>query len=44
MTLSPIGIIHSPHKQATGTPVQSALALGVQGMRPSTARILAVTC
>jgi tRNA-Thr(GGU) m(6)t(6)A37 methyltransferase TsaA len=31
MTLTPIGIIHSPHKQAAGTPVQSALATGVQG-------------
>jgi tRNA-Thr(GGU) m(6)t(6)A37 methyltransferase TsaA len=31
MTLTPIGIIHSPHKQATGTPIQAALATGVRG-------------
>ena len=31
MTLTPIGIIHSPHKQAAGTPVQAALAVGVRG-------------
>src|ERR1035437_7089162 len=31
MTLIPIGIIHSPHRQATGTPVQAALATGVRG-------------
>ena len=31
MTLTPIGIIHSPHQQASGTPVQSALAAGVKG-------------
>jgi tRNA-Thr(GGU) m(6)t(6)A37 methyltransferase TsaA len=31
MNLTPIGIIHSPHQRADGTPVQSALATGVQG-------------
>src|SRR5579859_6116950 len=31
MNLTPIGIIHSPHKQAAGTPIQSALAPGVEG-------------
>lgn len=31
MTLTPIGIIHSPHQQAAGTPVQAAVAVGVQG-------------
>ena len=31
MNLNHIGIIHSPHKQATGTPVQSSLASGVEG-------------
>src|ERR1035437_9788294 len=31
MTLIPSGIIHSPHRQATGTPVQAALATGVRG-------------
>jgi tRNA (adenine37-N6)-methyltransferase len=31
MTLTPIGIIHSPHRQATGTPVQAAVAAGVRG-------------
>jgi tRNA-Thr(GGU) m(6)t(6)A37 methyltransferase TsaA len=31
METTPIGIIHSPHQQATGTPIQSALASGSQG-------------
>lgn len=31
MNLQPIGVIHSPHKQAAGTPVQAALAAGVEG-------------
>ena len=31
MNLTPIGVIHSPHQQAAGTPVQAALATGVQG-------------
>lgn len=31
MKITPIGVIHSPHKQATGTPVQPAFAQGVQG-------------
>ena len=31
MTLTPIGIIHSPHRQADGTPIQAALAAGAQG-------------
>ena len=31
MNLTPIGIIHSPHQRADGTPVQAALATGVQG-------------
>jgi len=31
MNLTSIGIIHSPHKQATGTPVQSSLASGIEG-------------
>ncbi len=31
MNVTPIGIIHSPHRQATGTPIQAALATGVQG-------------
>jgi tRNA-Thr(GGU) m(6)t(6)A37 methyltransferase TsaA len=31
MQLIQIGIIRSPHKQAAGTPVQSALAIGVEG-------------
>ena len=31
MKLRPIGVIHSPHKQAVGTPVQAALATGVEG-------------
>ena len=31
MHLTPIGIIHSPHQRAEGTPVQAALATGVQG-------------
>lgn len=29
--LKPIGIIHSPHRQATGTPVQPCRARGVEG-------------
>jgi len=32
MNLTPIGVIHSPHQRAEGTPVQAALATGVQGM------------
>ncbi|MGA2137663.1 MAG: tRNA (N6-threonylcarbamoyladenosine(37)-N6)-methyltransferase TrmO [Verrucomicrobiia bacterium] len=31
MKLTPIGIIHSPHQQATGTPIQASLAVGVEG-------------
>ena len=31
MKVTPIGIIHSPHQRAEGTPVQAALATGVQG-------------
>jgi tRNA (adenine37-N6)-methyltransferase len=31
MNLTPIGVIHSPHQRAEGTPVQAALATGVQG-------------
>ena len=31
MNLTPIGIIHSPHQRAEGTPVQAALATGFQG-------------
>jgi tRNA-Thr(GGU) m(6)t(6)A37 methyltransferase TsaA len=31
MDLTPIGIIYSPHQRAEGTPVQAALATGVQG-------------
>jgi hypothetical protein len=31
MNLAPIGIIHSPHQRAEGTPVQAALATGVRG-------------
>jgi tRNA-Thr(GGU) m(6)t(6)A37 methyltransferase TsaA len=31
MNLIPIGIIHSPHQRAQGTPVQAALATGVRG-------------
>jgi len=31
MTLTPIGIIRSPHQQAARTPVQSAFAPGVKG-------------
>lgn len=31
MNLTPIGMIHSPHQGAAGTPVQAALAVGVQG-------------
>ena len=31
MNLAPIGIIHSPHQSEEGTPVQAALATGVQG-------------
>jgi tRNA (adenine37-N6)-methyltransferase len=31
MNLIPIGMIHSPHQRAKGTPVQAALATGVQG-------------
>ena len=31
MNLTPIGVIHSPHQRAEGTPIQAALAAGVQG-------------
>ena len=31
MNLIPIGVIHSPHLKAEGTPIQAALATGVQG-------------
>ena len=31
MEIKPIGIIHSPHKQAGGTPVQSSMSAGVEG-------------
>ena len=31
MKLEPIGIIHSPHQEAVGTPVQSSMAGGVEG-------------
>lgn len=31
MKLTPIGTIHSPHQQATGTPIQSACAAGIKG-------------
>ena len=31
MKLEPIGIIHSPHRQPTGTPVQTAYAAGCTG-------------
>jgi tRNA-Thr(GGU) m(6)t(6)A37 methyltransferase TsaA len=31
MNLITIGIIHSPHQEAAGTPIQAALATGVQG-------------
>lgn len=31
MHLNPIGVIHSPHRQAAGTPVQSAFAQSVEG-------------
>lgn len=31
MHLSPIGILRTPHKQATGTPVQPAFARGIEG-------------
>ena len=30
MSLAPIGIIHSPHQRAEGTPVQAALATGAR--------------
>ena len=31
MKVTPIGIIHSPHQHADGTPIQAALAAGVEG-------------
>jgi tRNA-Thr(GGU) m(6)t(6)A37 methyltransferase TsaA len=31
MKLTPIGVIHSPHQQAAGTPIQASLAVGVEG-------------
>jgi tRNA (Thr-GGU) A37 N-methylase len=30
MQLTPIGITHTPHQQAAGTPIQAALATGAQ--------------
>jgi tRNA-Thr(GGU) m(6)t(6)A37 methyltransferase TsaA len=31
MKITPIGVIHSPHQQATGVPVQPAFAQGIEG-------------
>jgi tRNA (adenine37-N6)-methyltransferase len=31
MNLIAIGVVHTPHRQAAGTPVQAALATGVRG-------------
>jgi tRNA-Thr(GGU) m(6)t(6)A37 methyltransferase TsaA len=31
LELHPIGIVHSPFKEATGTPIQASLARGTQG-------------
>ncbi len=31
MKLKPIGVVRSPHLRATGTPIQAALATGVEG-------------
>ncbi|HPQ71070.1 MAG TPA: tRNA (N6-threonylcarbamoyladenosine(37)-N6)-methyltransferase TrmO [bacterium] len=31
ITLTPIGIVHSPHKQPQGTPIQPCFARGVEG-------------
>ena len=31
MKIIPIGVIHTPHKQATGTPLQPVFAQGTQG-------------
>jgi tRNA-Thr(GGU) m(6)t(6)A37 methyltransferase TsaA len=31
MNLKQIGVIHSPHKQAFGTPVQASMAQGIEG-------------
>jgi tRNA-Thr(GGU) m(6)t(6)A37 methyltransferase TsaA len=31
LTLSPIGVVHSPFKESAGTPIQTAVASGVQG-------------
>jgi tRNA-Thr(GGU) m(6)t(6)A37 methyltransferase TsaA len=31
-TVSRIGVIHTPHKQADGTPIQSAFAEGIEGV------------
>ncbi len=31
MDLVPIGVVHSPHQMAEGTPVQAAMATGVKG-------------
>ena len=30
LNLQPIGVIHSPHKEAIGTPVQASLAAGIE--------------
>ena len=32
MKVTPIGIIHSPHQRADGTPIQAAMATGAHGM------------
>ncbi len=31
MTLKQIGVVHSPHKQASGTPAQASMAQGTEG-------------
>jgi len=31
MNLKPIGVVHSPHKQAAGTPVQASMTQGIEG-------------
>ena len=31
LELTPIGLIHSPHRQAEGTPIQSRWAAGIEG-------------
>ena len=35
-SLTPFGIIHPPHKQATGTPTRAGLATGVQDIIDNT--------